>query len=206
METVAIKKIRKVKCHKKPVYDITVPKYSNFILGNGLVVHNCKPYQYLKSTIYEKRFEMYKSDRLFDEFIDIERNLNTGKIDHTPNGHKDALDAVCGATFNASKFAEEFAFDYGETLDTVLSVNTNVDMSTKEQLTVEFEKELQQQFAPRYIKNQQEQTQNELSNNTQENNAKFNDEKKEKPAYLDFGMGPSQIYKPQYFSQGIVYW
>ena len=56
------------------------------------------------------------------------------------------------------------------------------------------------------IKNQQEQTQNELSNNTQENNAKFNDEKKEKPAYLDFGMGPSQIYKPQYFSQGIVYW
>ena len=166
----------------------------------------CKPYQYLKSTIYEKRFEMYKSDRLFDEFVDIERNLNTGKIDHTPNGHKDALDAVCGATFNASKFAEEFAFDYGETLDTVLSVNTNVDMSTKEQLTVEFEKELQQQFAPRYIKNQQEQTQNELSNNTQENNAKFNDEKKEKPAYLDFGMGPSQIYKPQYFSQGIVYW
>ena len=166
----------------------------------------CKPYQYLKSTIYEKRFEMYKSDRLFDEFVDIERNLNTGKIDHTPNGHKDALDAVCGATFNASKFAEEFAFDYGETLDTVLSVNTNVDMSAKGQLTVEFEKELQQQFAPRYIKNQQEQTQNELSNNTQENNAKFNDEKKEKPAYLDFGMGPAQIYKPQYFSQGIVYW
>lgn len=166
----------------------------------------CKPYQYLKSTIYEKRFEMYKSDRLFDEFVDIERNLNTGKIDHTPNGHKDALDAVCGATFNASKFAEEFAFDYGESLDTVLSVNTNVDMSTKEQLTVEFEKELQQQFAPKYIKSQPERTQNELLNNTQENNAKFNDDKKEKPAYLDFGMGPSQVYKPQYFSQGIVYW
>lgn len=44
----------------------------------------CKPYQYLKSTIYERRFIMYKSKRLFDEFIDIERNSNTGKIDHSP--------------------------------------------------------------------------------------------------------------------------
>jgi hypothetical protein len=49
---------------------------------------------------------MYRSNRLFDEFLDIERDLNTGKVDHTPNGHKDALDAVCGATFTASKFAQ----------------------------------------------------------------------------------------------------
>lgn len=55
----------------------------------------CKPYSYLRNTIYEGRFSMYKSDRLFDEFIDVERNENSGKIDHTPNGHKDALDAVC---------------------------------------------------------------------------------------------------------------
>ena len=66
----------------------------------------CKPYQYLRSAIYEKRFSMYKSSRLFDEFIDIARDNNTGKIDHSPNGHKDALDAVCGATFTASKYAE----------------------------------------------------------------------------------------------------
>ena len=66
----------------------------------------CKPYQYLRSAIYEKRFSMYKSARLFDEFIDIARDNNTGKIDHSPNGHKDALDAVCGATFTASKYAE----------------------------------------------------------------------------------------------------
>ena len=66
---------------------------------------------------------MYNSKRLFDEFIDIERNVNNGKIDHSPNGHKDALDAVCGATFTASKYAEQFAFDYGEDLDTLTKVS-----------------------------------------------------------------------------------
>ena len=74
---------------------------------------------------------MYKSNRLFDEFIDIERDINTGKIDHSPNYHKDALDAVCGATFNASKDADQFAYEYGETLETTLEVNSYED-STQE--------------------------------------------------------------------------
>lgn len=91
----------------------------------------CQPYQYLRSAIYEKRFKMYKSNRLFDEFIDIERDINTGKIDHSPNYHKDALDAVCGATFNASKDADQFAYEYGETLETTLEVNSYED-STQE--------------------------------------------------------------------------
>lgn len=104
--------------------------------------HICKPYQYLKSTISEERFKMYKSDRLFDEFIDIERNMATGKVDHTPNGHKDALDAVCGATFTASKHAEEFAYDYGESLNVMIDVNSNKDDELKSQITVDFEEEL----------------------------------------------------------------
>ena len=102
----------------------------------------CIPYQYLKNTIYEKRFIMYKSDRLFDEFIDVERNINTGKVDHTPNGHKDALDAVCGATFTASKHAEEFAYNYGENLNLLLDVNDDENDNLRQQLTVDFEEEL----------------------------------------------------------------
>ena len=27
---------------KAPVYDLEVPKYHNFILKNGVVVHNCR--------------------------------------------------------------------------------------------------------------------------------------------------------------------
>lgn len=164
----------------------------------------CKPYQYLKSTIYEKRFEMYKSDRLFDEFVDIERNLNTGKIDHTPNGHKDALDAVCGATFNASKFAEEFAFDYGESLETMVKVSTSNSTYDQQQVQIEFEKELQSMFAPKTIPANEEQ----LLNN-KENTAKFIENKqenknKENKPYMNFGMGPAQVYQPQYLSQGII--
>ena len=107
--------------------------------------HVCKPYQYIKNAITEKRFVMYKSKRLFDEFIDVERNINTGKVDHTRNGHKDALDAVTGATFTASTFAEEFAYDFGETLETFMDTNINSGDSRK-QLTVDFENELKNMF------------------------------------------------------------
>ena len=57
--------------------------------------HICIPYQYLKSTIYEKRLSMYSCERLIEEFTDLERNINTGKVDHPTNGHKDMSDAVC---------------------------------------------------------------------------------------------------------------
>ena len=103
----------------------------------------CKPYQYLKNTMYEKRMIMYKSDRLFDEFVDVERNINTGKIDHSPNGHKDALDAVCGATFTASKYAEEYAFDYGEAFNFIVDANKEDSLeSNKQQLIIDMEEEL----------------------------------------------------------------
>ena len=103
----------------------------------------CKPYQYLRSCLYESRFEMYRSERLFDEFVDIERNQATGKVDHSPNGHKDALDAVCGATFNASKHAEEFAFDYGESLELTTTVNQEQTLQTQQQqISIDFEQEM----------------------------------------------------------------
>ena len=108
----------------------------------------CKPYQYIKSAISEKRFVMYKSDRLFDEFIDVERNINSGKVDHTRNGHKDVLDAVTGSTFVASSFAEQYAYDYGEDLKTMIEFNTNKDSSIQEQMTVDFEEALKNMHNP----------------------------------------------------------
>lgn len=147
----------------------------------------CKPYQYLRSTIYEKRFIMYRSKRLFDEFIDIERNLNTGKIDHSPNGHKDALDAVCGATFTASKFAEQYAFDYGETLDAITEVSSDSILNEKEQIIIDFEKELAKILDPMNKKNI---------------NNKNNDKQ-----FMDFGYGKAtKDYTSAYISNGILNW
>ena len=176
--------------------------------------HICKPYQYLKSTIYEKRFEMYRSNRLFDEFIDIERNLNTGKVDHTPNGHKDALDAVCGATFNASKFAEEFAFDYGESLDTTLQVSSSTANNdyTKKQINIQFEEEIKNLLDPLSKQRQRVEDQTKQSLPKQENNAKLISETVNQPADpnafkpIDFGFGSAVPYKPSALRDGIIFW
>ena len=143
--SVKIKKIKHIKCDNIPVYDIEVPKYSNFILNNGLVVHNCKPYQYFKNAIYEQRFKMYKSQELIDELTDLERNINTGKIDHPVNGKKDVSDATCGSTFTASKYAEEYAYDYGEDYEKTILMNEDLienDYNSKQQMVVDFEEEL----------------------------------------------------------------
>lgn len=181
----------------------------------------CHPYQYLKSTIYEKRISMYKSDRVIEEMLDIERNLNTGKVDHTKNSHKDILDSICASTWEASQHAEEFAFDYGESLD--LTIETNSELSgesEKQQLQVAFEEEIQNMFNPlkNYIKENKIENKNEEK--SAENNAKFieknanienkkeeNKKDEKKPAYLDFGMGPSQVLQgQQYIQNGIVWW
>ena len=146
-------KIKKVTSDTYQSYDLqqqlTAEGFDCEILSVDRVDNNiCRPYQYLRSTIYEKRLAMYKSERLFDEFVDVERNMNTGKIDHTPNFHKDVLDAVCGATFTASKYAEEYAFDYGETLDTTLSANKDQGTMDMQQVAIEFEQEMQKMLDP----------------------------------------------------------
>lgn len=147
----------------------------------------CVPYQHLKSVVYEKRMSMYNSKRLLDEFLDIERNIDNGKIDHSRNGHKDALDAVCGAIFTASKYAEEYAFDYGETLDTIKTVSANHDYaSEREQIAVDFQNELNKMFGS--------------SGHSQDN--KKSNEKSD--GFTDFGFGKSVPLQTQYLANGIV--
>lgn len=96
--------------------------------------HICKPYQFLRSTVYEHRLQMFKCDRLFDEFVEVERNNTTGKIDHPSGGRKDLLDAVCGSVFTASSHAEEYAYNFGEDLDLAIQTNTANPMITKQQI------------------------------------------------------------------------
>ena len=110
--------------------------------------HICKPYQYFKSTIYEKRIEMYDSECLIDEIVDLERNINTGKIDHPDGGKKDVSDAVCGAVYNASRNAEQYAYDYGENVESIIDNNQGSGSYNSNQITVDFEEELKKAFNP----------------------------------------------------------
>lgn len=103
----------------------------------------CKPYQSFKNALYENRFELYESKRLVEEITELERNINTGKVDHPPNGHKDVCDAVCGSMFTCSRYAEEFAYDYGEGIETTLSINSE-RAESQQQMTVDFEEALKE--------------------------------------------------------------
>lgn len=146
--------------------------------------HICVPYQYFKSVIYEKRIEMFEDVLLTEEIINLERNNNSGKVDHPSNGSKDKSDAVCGSIYNASKHAEEFAFDYGETIDIILDTNTaNNQNITKEQISVDFQKELARAFDP-------------LTQKLAAGDSSF----------VDFGMGKAEIVNSVYANDGILLW
>ena len=143
----------------------------------------CLPYQYLKSTIYEHRIIIYDSQLLTEEWVGLVRD-NNGRVDHSPSGinSKDTSDAVCGALFNASKNAEQFALDFGEDLDEILVHNT--DNSTQ-QATIQLEDEMRRLLDPVQ----------KSPNNSQ------------KEVFKDFGLGPAQtISGAPYLSQGIMFW
>lgn len=177
MQTCKIIKIKKIHVPIQPVYDITTEKNHNFILKNNAVLHNCDtgqtlsakgypyeilsvdrvnptdkichPYQYFKTTIYEKRLEIYNDKVLISEVTDLERNMNTGKVDHPDGGAKDKSDAVCGAIYNASKHAEEFAYQFGESNAELLMHANDMgrlpnykNIDSEEQLAINMEEEL----------------------------------------------------------------
>lgn len=186
-------------------------KYSILSVDRVDTDHICKPYQNFKSTIYEKRLEIYDSKTLIDEIIDLERNINTGKVDHPDGGRKDICDAVCGALFNASKNAEQFAFDFGENLDTTLQVSSGTANNdyAKKQINIEFEEEIKNLLDPLSRQRQKTQEQSQPVINKEKNNAKFTDNKSNtnsdafKP--VDFGFGSATPYKPSALRDGIIF-
>ena len=112
----------------------------------------CLPYAYLKSAIYDRRIKMYqKCDQLTDELIGLERK-GDGHIDHTPDGinSKDQADAVCGALYLASQFAEEYAYSYGDNIHAGLDVSIETDNHNRTQMIVDWQKELAQIYMDTY--------------------------------------------------------
>lgn len=153
----------------------------------------CLPYQYFKSTLYEKRIEIYdKCDLLTDEIIGLERESD-GHINHPDNGKsgsKDQSDAVVGALYNASQHGEEFAFDYGETIEQMIEVSSSINIEDKKQVTLAFEDDLKNKFKS----NKQEIKQEEAV------------KKEDKSVFKDFGLGKAKPVNPLYLKDGILYW
>ncbi len=112
--------------------------------------HVCKPYQYLKNTLYEQRVEMFHHEILEQELVNLERNVNTGKVDHPEKGSKDVSDALCGAIFTASKYAEEYAYTFGEDVNLLANINDKPEdmLNNIQQMTVNYENELKNAYKP----------------------------------------------------------
>jgi hypothetical protein len=128
--------------------DLKMEGFNTDTISVDRVDHNsrtCIPYHYLKTAIYEQRIKIYKKcDLLTDELVGLER-LSDGHIDHTTDGinSKDQADALCGALYLASKFANEYAYSYGENLEAGLNVSlAQSDASLKTQMIADFENEL----------------------------------------------------------------
>lgn len=108
--------------------------------------HICEPYQFFKNVIYEQRVDMYESKTMIEEIVNLERNINTGKVDHPEGFRKDVTDAFVGSMYTASKFAEEFAYDYGEEYYSLFDINKlNPETAHKKeigQMLIDLEDEL----------------------------------------------------------------
>ena len=92
---------------------------------------------------------------------------------------KDSADALAGSIYNASKHGDEFAFNFGETLDSIQEANLDLDNFTDD--TVKFEEALKSKMTQRI-------------------------RKEDKSPFMDFGMGPAQEYTSQSLAEGILIW
>lgn len=67
-----------------------------FITGNVSMDRDSSAYDMSKAAFYEDRIQAHPHDRCLKEFLSLERDFKTGKIDHPPNFGKDCSDAVAG--------------------------------------------------------------------------------------------------------------
>lgn len=153
----------------------------------------CLPYQALRSAIYEERLVMYENTFLTEELIGLERDNNSGKIDHGPSGinSKDSADALCGSLYNASQHGEEYAFDFGEDLELITKANSSQNAADREEIVYNFEEEMKRALGSNVEKQIKQSAQQPQNQNT---------------GFIDFGFGAARPLGQEYISQGIIVW
>ena len=138
---------------------------SNMTDENGRKHKICKPYVYFRSCVYEKRIEIYDvCDLVTNEVVALERKAD-GHIDHPQGGSKDQIDAIVGSTFNASLHVEDYVFDYGENIKTLVEANeANEVADDRKQVVVNMEQEMMRawQRAAQLENNERANTMNNL--------------------------------------------
>ncbi|MBP5468672.1 MAG: hypothetical protein J6Z11_05455 [Candidatus Riflebacteria bacterium] len=116
--------------------------------------HQQIQYAYFKTTMTDRRLDVYKKcDFLTEEVLGLER-LSDGHIEHPDagkSGSKDQIDAVVGALWNASLNAQEYAINYGDNLDASLNVSSIMGIEkSKKQMMLDYQEELQKIYMDVY--------------------------------------------------------
>jgi hypothetical protein len=57
------------------------------------------PYEVTKTAFYDGRMRLPEHKKALQEFVRLERDPGTGKIDHPPKGSKDCADAIAGVAY-----------------------------------------------------------------------------------------------------------
>lgn len=134
--------------------------------------------QILHKVLTFEQINLNNSIPVYDLTIEDNHNfaLSCGIFVHNS---KDSADALAGSIYNASKHGDEFAFNFGETLDSIQEANLDLDNFTDD--TVKFEEALKSKMTQRI-------------------------KKEDKSPFMDFGMGPAQEYTSQSLAEGILVW
>ena len=83
-------------------------------------------YLTLRSAMNDKRIGLIKLDLLETELVQLQRDVQTGKIDHPRDGSKDIADSLAGALFNATLHKQSL-MDNMQLLSVAADVNEEYD-------------------------------------------------------------------------------
>jgi hypothetical protein len=98
-------------------------------------------YTQFRAAINENRIEILELEGLRDEAINVEKNMQTGKVDHTSEGSKDKLDSLAGALWNASLYKGTYVYNYGVDIESAILVNNNM-LDAQTQIKVQLNQSL----------------------------------------------------------------
>jgi hypothetical protein len=84
-------------------------RQKGFITGPVSMDKTTLPYEVIKTAFYDGRVTAPKHEKALSEIIRLERNPQTGLIDHPPNFSKDCADAVAGVVYGLTYRRELWA-------------------------------------------------------------------------------------------------
>lgn len=80
------------------VDSIQLLKQQGFVAGRQSIDVSVNPYVLTKAAFYDGRIELPRHALCQREFLSLELDAKTGRVDHPPEGSKDVSDAVAGVT------------------------------------------------------------------------------------------------------------